>query len=123
MPTNPIDDRLNKRLQTLSAPKTPAFGKASALAAARKKAKRGSERLPTFKVGRITYSGNNEIACVIRDYADTGARIVLEGEAALPEDVCLSIAQAGVRRIAKVIWQHDREAGLSFGVDTQQSGQ
>ena len=116
MATNPIDDRLTRRLQTLSASKAETFGKASALASARKKTKRGSERQPTFKVGRIIYSGNNDIACVIKDFTDMGARIIVEGEAALPEDVVLSIAQAGIRRVAKVIWQHDREAGLSFGV-------
>ena len=116
MATNPIDDRLTRRLQTLSASKAETFGKASALASARKKTKRGSERQPTFKVGRIIYCGNNDIACVIKDFTDMGARIIVEGEAALPEDVVLSIAQAGIRRVAKVIWQHDREAGLSFGV-------
>jgi len=120
MATTPIDDRLTRRLQSLSAPKADTFGKASALAGARKKSKRGSERQPTFKVGRVLFSGNSDIACVIKDFSDLGARIILEGEAALPEDVVLSIAQAGIRRRAKVIWQHEREAGLSFGVNNVQ---
>ncbi|HNR75677.1 MAG TPA: hypothetical protein PKM48_01000, partial [Parvularculaceae bacterium] len=93
------------------------------MSAARKKVQRNAERPPTFKVGRIIHSGASEIPCVIKDFTDIGARIVLEGEAALPEDVCLSIAQAGVRRIAKVIWQHGREAGLSFGVNSGERGQ
>lgn len=111
--TDANDDRLKKRLATLStnkaappkleSPKSPPAEK-----------KRKSERTPTFRAGRVIYSGRNEVACIIKDLTEAGARIVLDGEAGLPSEVTLVISQSAARRPATVAWQKEREVGLSF---------
>ncbi len=109
-------DRLSKRLSTLATTKpshAPVFGRTSRPGPADKK-KRAKDRTPTFKAGRVVFGGCSEAPCVIKDLTDSGARIVLEGEASLPPQVTLVIATTGSRRVASVIWQVDREAGLSF---------
>ncbi len=110
-------DRLKRRLAALAA--TPqadpsAAGSAGAEKPASKKKPRAEARTPTWRLGRIIYGGQHEVACVIRDMTSSGAKAVLEGEAALPPDVTLVISQLGTRRKAIVVWQNDREVGLSF---------
>jgi hypothetical protein len=109
-------DRLSKRLSTLATTKpslAPVFGRTSRPGPADKK-KRAKDRTPTFKAGRVVFSGRSEAPCVIKDLSDSGARIVLEGEASLPPQVTLVIATTGSRKEASVVWQVDREVGLSF---------
>lgn len=108
------DDRLERRLKTLSGqnPNAPAFGNRKVRP--RNTDKRSQDRTPTFRAGKVIFSGRNEIPCVIKDCTQEGARVALEGELALPEEVVLVIAQAGVRRAAHVIWQDGREVGLEF---------
>jgi hypothetical protein len=108
------DDRLERRLKNLSGqnPNGPMFGNRKVRPA--NSDKRSHDRTPTFRVGKVIYAGRSEIPCVIKDYTQEGARIALEGEIALPEQVVLAIAQAGVRRMSKVIWQDGREVGLEF---------
>lgn len=108
--------RLAKRVSTLAAAASrdaPKFGRAETPQAPGRK-KRAKDRPPTFKTGRVIFSGRSEAPCVIKDLTDSGARIVLEGEAALPPQVTLVIATTGTRKEASVIWQADREVGLSF---------
>ena len=112
-------DRLAKRLSTLATMKssaTPGFGRSKKTAASEKK-KRAKDRTPTFRAGRVIFSGRSETPCVIKDLSDLGARIVLEGEASLPPLVTLVIATTGSRKEARVVWQDEREVGLSFGGD------
>ncbi len=109
-------DRLARRLSTLAAAaprEAPKFRRAETPQAPGRK-KRAKDRTPTFKTGRVIFSGRSEAPCVIKDLTDSGARIVLEGEAALPPQVTLVIAAIGSRKEARVIWQADREVGLSF---------
>ena len=98
----------NRRTKLTSAPPAaPSFG-------TKKKAKRAKERTPTFRAGRILYSGRNEIGCIVKDMTDTGARIVLDDDAGLSPEVTMVISQTAAKRAAKVAWQKDREVGLSF---------
>jgi hypothetical protein len=106
-------ERLRQRLTALSASKSPANSAIEKMKHGRKK-DRGAPRVATYRVGRVIYGGRNSTQCVIKDMSENGARIVLEGEAALPPQVTLVIAQSGVRRTAAVIWQNDREVGLAF---------
>lgn len=112
-------DRLAKRLSTLAtakSPLTPTFGRTKKNEASEKK-KRAKDRTPTFRAGRVIFSGRSEAPCVIKDLSDVGARIVLEGEASLPPLVTLVIATTGSRKAARVVWQDEREVGLSFDGD------
>lgn len=114
MSTDGNGDRLNRRLRAITsgAAAPAAFGLKKA--PPRKSDKRTGERKPAFRVGKIVYSGRNEVACVIKDYSQTGARIVLETGQALPPTVRLVVSQSGLRRDAKVIWQDGREVGIAF---------
>lgn len=107
------DDRLKRRLALLAAGKPAATAVAEKPRAPRKK-ERASTRMPTYRIGRVIYSGKNELNCVIKDIGDAGARIILEGEAALPPVVTLVISQTAARKKATVVWQKEREVGLSF---------
>jgi hypothetical protein len=107
------DDKLRRRLASLSATPTanasaPAPGKPS------KKKERAAPRAATFRPGKIIFSGANEIPCIIKDITAKGARVVLEGEAALPPQVTLLMVQTAARQLAHVAWQKEREAGLTF---------
>lgn len=109
------NDRLNKRLATLTSNKAapPKLEPQKAPPPIEKK-KRKRERTPTFRAGRVIFSGRNDVACIIKDMTEAGARIVLDGEAALPPEVILVISQSAARRPATVAWQKEREVGLSF---------
>lgn len=108
------NDRLKKRLATLSTNKAAPPTLESPKTPPADKKKRTRERTPTFRAGRVIYSGRNEIACIIKDLTEAGARIVLDGEAGLPPEVTLVISQSAARRPATVAWQKEREVGLSF---------
>jgi hypothetical protein len=112
--TDANNDRLKKRLATLSANKAapPKLEPKKAPPPAEKKRK--SVRTPTFREGRVIYSGRHEVACIIKDLTEAGARIVLDGEAGLPPEVVLVISQSAAHRPATVVWQKQREVGLSF---------
>jgi hypothetical protein len=105
------DDLLKRRLAALAerkAPAPPAFEP-------KKKARpERAARLTTFRFARIVCADRSQAACIIRDLSETGARIVLEGEAALSPVVILKIEQTGARKTARVVWQRGREAGLAF---------
>jgi len=112
MTTNADLERLTRRLEKVAHTKSaaPAFGVKKKQGAT----KRTKDRTPTFRAGRIIFSGRNEIGCVIRDLSETGARVALEGDVGLPERVILVISQTAARRKSKIIWRIDRELGLSF---------
>jgi hypothetical protein len=55
-----------------------------------------------------------EVACIVRDVSDSGARVSFDMDTALPAQVVLIVGRNGRRRRARVVWQREREAGLSF---------
>lgn len=113
MARDAADDRLKRRLASLAAAASSAPIAAEKPKAA-KKTERASARTLTYRMGRVIYSGKNELNCVIKDIGASGARIILDGEAALPPEVTLVISQTAARKKAKVVWQKEREVGLSF---------
>lgn len=79
-----------------------------------RKRSRAGDRKTTFRFGRVVSANREEHACILRDLSDKGARVVFEGEAALSAEVTLRIELTGEYRRAHVVWQKEREAGLSF---------
>lgn len=84
------------------------------MAKSMRKKPRKADRQTTYRFGRVLNGNREEHACILRDLSSTGARVVFEGEPALSGTVTLRIELTGERRRARVIWQKDREAGLSF---------
>lgn len=52
--------------------------------------------------------------CVVQNYSDAGAKIVLDNPALLPDKVDLLINRKGRAYVASVIWRGESEAGVSF---------
>lgn len=88
-----------------------------AMAKSLRKKTRGADRKTTYRFGRVLNGNREEHPCILRDLSPTGARVVFEGEPALSGTVTLRIELTGERRRARVAWQKDREAGLSFEAD------
>ena len=103
---------LERRLAAVSA----SSAAASSMARPRggKRTVRGDERAPSYRFATVVVNGKFEHKAILKDLSDTGARIVLEGLQTLPPVVVLKVAQTGARMQARVVWQHDTEAGLSF---------
>ncbi len=102
---------MSRRLTALAAAKPVEAG---AMAKSVRKKSRSGERKTTFRFGRVLSANREEHACILRDFSDKGARVVFEGEASLPAEVTLRIELTGEYRRARVVWQKEREAGLSF---------
>ena len=105
------EDRMTRRLSALATAKPAESG---AMAKSMRKKKRGADRATTYRFGRVLNGNREEHPCILRDLSATGARVVFEGEPALSETVTLRVELTGERRRARVVWQKDREAGLSF---------
>lgn len=109
--TRKTDDRMTRRVTALAAAKPVEGG---ALAKSVRKKSRSSDRKTTYRFGRVLNGSREEHPCILRNVSDTGARVVFEGEASLSDEVILRIELTGERKKARVVWQKDREAGLSF---------
>lgn len=115
---SPTTTRIDKRIaaiaatsQAASAPAIPNRPNASS------RDQRDDPRRPVFRFARLVTATRTEIACIVTDISAGGARITFEGEAALPETVKLKIIQTGETRRARVAWQREKSAGLSFIVE------
>ena len=59
-------------------------------------------------------SGLMSAPCVVRDISETGARLELAGDLALPDQFDLHIDKKNATRPALVRWQRAREFGVVF---------
>lgn len=105
------EDRMRKRLSALAAAKPVEAG---AMAKSMRKKTRSADRKMIYRFGRVLNGNREEHLCILRDLSATGARVVFEAEPALSETVTLRIELTGDCRRARVAWQKEREAGLSF---------
>lgn len=107
------DDAIEKRLAALSTRKAAAPPPQSPKSK-NAKTPRGAERKTTYRFGRIVTEDGAVAICILKDLSATGARVALDGEAALPPRVTLKIDQTAETRAARVAWQRGNEAGLDF---------
>lgn len=78
-------------------------------------------RRPVYRFARIVLSDRSEVDCIVSDLSVKGARIQLESALALPQAVKLKMVLTGETRRARVAWQRNRAAGLSFSLERQAS--
>ena len=71
-------------------------------------------RTPLFRDGTLTINGGERLRVVIRDMSGSGARVAFMGHRQLPAVVTLSEITQKLRREARVVWQRDAAAGLTF---------
>ena len=59
--------------------------------------------------------GGGPLACIIKDVSETGARVATCTPDQLPDEFILRLTKDGAtRRLCKVVWRTEREAGVSF---------
>jgi two-component system cell cycle response regulator len=75
---------------------------------------RASHRRRTLKRGRLVLADRSTVDCTIRDMSDGGARLVFGDAFALPESFRFMNVSENTVRLARLEWQHGREAGISF---------
>ena len=69
----------------------------------------------TLLAGKVIYNfGQSTIDCVVRRLSDHGATISVESPLGIPRQFQLFIADEGMPRPCKVVWQSDKELGLEF---------
>lgn len=75
---------------------------------------RRSARHHTFKGAQICFRGLNvAINCVVRDYSDTGARLLVESLIGIPDRFDL-VRDNFPMRVCRVIWRRAPEIGVEF---------
>lgn len=76
---------------------------------------RSATRVRTVLKAEIRYNdGLMRTSCLVRDLSETGARLELSGEMALPEQFDLYIEKKRQTRRVTVKRQHGRELGVAF---------
>jgi hypothetical protein len=69
----------------------------------------------TFLAGKVIFNfGQSTIDCVVRRITDDGATIELESERGVPEHFQLSIASEGALLACKLVWQSEKQIGVTF---------
>lgn len=68
--------------------------------------------LKTAKIYRM--NGAHAVDCTVRDMSDTGARIVVKDQMALPNDLKFVMPLDDFMRTGRVIWRRGDLAGVLF---------
>ena len=59
--------------------------------------------------------GDGTLDCIIEDVSETGARVATSAPDQLPDEFILRLTKDGARRrLCRVVWRTEREAGVSF---------
>jgi hypothetical protein len=76
---------------------------------------RKSKRKPVHYPAWIELESGDLDKCQLSDVSDSGARLVVAAPDKLPETFTLRLSRLGkTKRICRVIWRSDEEAGIEF---------
>lgn len=76
---------------------------------------RRAVRSRTVLRGSIIYNNRNStIECLVRNFGETGAKIIVDEAMSFPQNFELYIAQKGITYLAKVVWRNGNETGVQF---------
>jgi PilZ domain len=68
--------------------------------------------------GVISFNGRRStVNCVVRNFSSAGAKVVMSGIIALPDEFDLSIARKEASFRARLVWCRHLEAGIAFIAD------
>lgn len=77
--------------------------------------RRGSRRADAFRIGSLApHANGTSIDCLVWDHSETGARLEVEADAAVPDDFVLSMTAYARPRRCRVVWREGRKIGISF---------
>lgn len=77
--------------------------------------RRLTQRARVIYGGTIAYNQRQStLDCVVQNYSDAGAKVVLDNPALLPDRIDLLISRKGSAHAASIVWRNENEAGLSF---------
>ena len=77
---------------------------------------RTASRRRILKSGVISYSGRQiTINCLVRDFSESGARLVIEGAVEAPDTFELLMDIDGFEADCRVVWRRGKEIGVTFG--------
>lgn len=80
-----------------------------------KKESRIARRNKVLKAGKILVPGNlGVVDCTVRDMSETGARIVVGDQAAVPREFRLVVPMDNTIRDATVKWRRGELIGIAF---------
>lgn len=81
--------------------------------------KRKAPRHRVYKGAHISFRGlHAAIDCVVRDYSDLGARLIVESPIGVPDRFDLVSSDHPIRA-CRVIWRSAKEMGVAFVVEDQ----
>ena len=84
--------------------------------------RRQQSRKRVLLSGVVTYwDGARSFGCTIRNISEEGARISKPRTQPLPEKIYLINVRERMVHEARLVWSHDREAGLEFVTSAQLS--
>jgi hypothetical protein len=76
--------------------------------------KRTAERRRSFKGAQISFGGlTAAIDCVVRNYSETGARLMVESQLGVPDRFEL-VREGAPKRKCHVVWRQGSELGVVF---------
>lgn len=76
---------------------------------------RRRQRHKTLKTGKILLAGGLSVVdCVIRDLSESGARLEVWDNTAVPGSFRLICLADNTMRQAQVVWRNDRRVGVAF---------
>lgn len=73
-----------------------------------------AERQPLYRHGVIIFNDGQRLTVAVKNLSATGARIEFFNKVDLPQEIMLIEPTLKLRRRARVAWQADGVAGLSF---------
>lgn len=77
--------------------------------------RRDEARLRSLIAATIVYNnGQSTLACVIRNFSETGAKLAIPAGVALPDRFELAVPQKNKTYRAQIAWQRGEEIGVRF---------
>lgn len=108
-------DRITRRLTAIKTASAAQFDGPEAARPSRNK--RSEERRTVYRFARLVLPDRSVVKCIMKDVSTGGAKIVIEGNIAMPSRVLLKVDQTGQTKRARVAWQNETEVGLQFIVE------
>ena len=75
---------------------------------------RKEPRPRTYLGGKLVYGNYFSMDCVVRDITDGGARVQVNGDQPVPDDIFLLDLRSGVAYEAHIVWRRYPMIGLTF---------